>query len=50
MKLDEYKCDRCGKTYDYRQCLQGISSRCVEREWDVCDSCLTDFHAFMENK
>lgn len=48
MKLDSFKCDRCGKTFDNVQKLQGVSGRCMEREWDICDVCLDAFHKFME--
>jgi len=47
MKLDSFKCDRCGSTFKNRQSLQGVSGRCMEREWDLCDKCLSEFHYFM---
>jgi hypothetical protein len=50
MKLDSFKCDRCGKTFDYKSVLQGVSGRCMEREWDICNDCLELFHKFMDIK
>lgn len=47
MKLDSFKCDRCGKTFDYSQSLQGTSHGVVEKEWDICDDCLVLFYKFI---
>ena len=50
MKLHKYKCDRCGKVFDELMELQGVSARCIERVWDICPSCLEEFHKWMDNK
>ena len=50
MKLNKYKCDRCGKVFNEKTELIGNSERCVERVWDICGNCFTEFHIWMENK
>lgn len=53
------KCDRCGKKYkavkkqlNYQNitypCFQGVSERCVERTWEICDKCLGEIVTFMD--
>jgi len=55
------KCDRCGKRYNTycrtkhhtnitHPAIMGVSCRCVERVWEVCNDCLSEFIKFMERK
>jgi len=48
MKLDDYKCDRCGKTYSKQQSLDRAEHGVIRHSFDVCDECLADFAKFME--
>jgi len=62
IKTVRKKCDRCGEYYkpvaywdesyrirEYAHHIDGISSRCVERSWEICPDCLSKLVAFMDN-
>lgn len=52
----KHKCDRCGKKYTPKVMdskgtyprIMGISERCVERVWEVCDKCLAEIITFLD--
>ena len=47
MKLNCFKCDRCGKSFRSYVIEQGVKDLNTRRAWDLCNECCKAFDKFI---